>query len=410
MLYPYNSFRSLGLFPVTVCQALFIAPCSHSFHYKCIRGTLYEHHPGFSCPLCRSFHDLEADVEVDVAEEEEEWEELPEPEITPGIPAVDTAVVDAGADGDGENDISAVLLGDSLALDTMDISDGNGNSNANRRSMDDEDDIPMGFRTAAEDNDTRRVLLPQGLTSHPNGSAANASVSRRPPRRGTMVHGQANGSQAPLIDDTGFETDGGALGYGAETDMDIDEPSRGHGHQHTNSAGNSRNASARNRSTIYNLVHGSTVNASTHGFGSTNEHGSINGHTYAASAGMSSAPNLLRPGSSLGNAHQQHGSSGPGTTTPPTGGAAPTAYAAPVNVRSPNVQSHHHGLASTPGAPRGGLPSSYPSGSAVSHLFGDAGAGTGLDREREEVLSGEDHTVDGTGASGLLGFGGKRKR
>lgn len=55
------------LFSVTVCQALFIAPCSHVFHYKCIRPLLLMHHPGFSCPLCRTFADLEADVEEDEA-------------------------------------------------------------------------------------------------------------------------------------------------------------------------------------------------------------------------------------------------------------------------------------------------------------------------------------------------------
>lgn len=58
------------LFSVTVCQALFIAPCSHVFHYKCIRPMLNLHHPGFSCPLCRTFADLEADVEQD-----EEWQQ-----------------------------------------------------------------------------------------------------------------------------------------------------------------------------------------------------------------------------------------------------------------------------------------------------------------------------------------------
>lgn len=58
------------LFSVTVCQALFIAPCSHVFHYKCIRPMLNLHHPGFSCPLCRTFADLEADIEQD-----EEWQE-----------------------------------------------------------------------------------------------------------------------------------------------------------------------------------------------------------------------------------------------------------------------------------------------------------------------------------------------
>ncbi|KAF8532416.1 hypothetical protein JB92DRAFT_2688598 [Gautieria morchelliformis] len=53
------------LFQVTVCQSLFIAPCSHVYHYKCIRPLLEMHHPGFSCPLCRTFADLEADVEVE---------------------------------------------------------------------------------------------------------------------------------------------------------------------------------------------------------------------------------------------------------------------------------------------------------------------------------------------------------
>lgn len=50
---------------MTVHQSLFIAPCSHVFHYKCIRPLLVKHHPGFSCPLCRTFANLEEDVEVD---------------------------------------------------------------------------------------------------------------------------------------------------------------------------------------------------------------------------------------------------------------------------------------------------------------------------------------------------------
>lgn len=37
------------------------------FHYKCIRPLLEQHHPGFSCPVCRSFADLEADVETEDA-------------------------------------------------------------------------------------------------------------------------------------------------------------------------------------------------------------------------------------------------------------------------------------------------------------------------------------------------------
>ncbi|KAH7100803.1 hypothetical protein BKA62DRAFT_234228 [Auriculariales sp. MPI-PUGE-AT-0066] len=69
------------LFAVTVCQALFIAPCSHAFHYKCIRPLLTMHHPGFSCPLCRTFGDLNADVEIEI--------ELPPAAPTPPMPPAD---------------------------------------------------------------------------------------------------------------------------------------------------------------------------------------------------------------------------------------------------------------------------------------------------------------------------------
>ena len=55
-----------GLFAVAINQALFIAPCSHTFHYKCIRPLLDAHHPAFNCPLCRTFADLDEDVEVDI--------------------------------------------------------------------------------------------------------------------------------------------------------------------------------------------------------------------------------------------------------------------------------------------------------------------------------------------------------
>jgi hypothetical protein len=49
-----------------------VAPCSHVWHYKCIRPILNGHTwPNFLCPNCRAVADLEADVE----EQEEEWEE-----------------------------------------------------------------------------------------------------------------------------------------------------------------------------------------------------------------------------------------------------------------------------------------------------------------------------------------------
>jgi len=54
-----------GLFSVTIRQALFIAPCSHTFHYKCLRPILQAHHPSFTCPICRTYADLDEDVELD---------------------------------------------------------------------------------------------------------------------------------------------------------------------------------------------------------------------------------------------------------------------------------------------------------------------------------------------------------
>ncbi|KAI9495324.1 hypothetical protein BDB00DRAFT_870474 [Zychaea mexicana] len=55
------------LYAVAPFQALFVAPCQHTFHYKCIRPLL-SHYPGFQCPLCRSYADLERSVAVETGE------------------------------------------------------------------------------------------------------------------------------------------------------------------------------------------------------------------------------------------------------------------------------------------------------------------------------------------------------
>ncbi|KAF8552316.1 hypothetical protein OG21DRAFT_1486292 [Imleria badia] len=55
--------HSLGLFSVTVRRAFFIAPCSHAFHYKFIRPLLEKHASAFFCTLCRSFADLNENID-----------------------------------------------------------------------------------------------------------------------------------------------------------------------------------------------------------------------------------------------------------------------------------------------------------------------------------------------------------
>ena len=77
---------SICLNPVAPCQALFVAPCSHVWHYKCVRNLIHgPNWPNFLCPNCRFVADLEADVEP-LEEDEEEFEELPSfPDAEEGV-------------------------------------------------------------------------------------------------------------------------------------------------------------------------------------------------------------------------------------------------------------------------------------------------------------------------------------
>lgn len=54
---------AICLLELEPCQALFISPCSHSWHYKCIRPIIIKSYPQFYCPNCRSMCDLETDIE-----------------------------------------------------------------------------------------------------------------------------------------------------------------------------------------------------------------------------------------------------------------------------------------------------------------------------------------------------------
>ncbi|KAI9489000.1 hypothetical protein BDB00DRAFT_845680 [Zychaea mexicana] len=55
------------LYALAPFQALFVAPCSHSYHFMCIR-TLLQSYPGFQCPICRTYSDLEASVAIEPEE------------------------------------------------------------------------------------------------------------------------------------------------------------------------------------------------------------------------------------------------------------------------------------------------------------------------------------------------------
>ncbi|OHW91141.1 FHA domain-containing protein [Colletotrichum incanum] len=68
---------SICLNSIAPCQCLFVAPCSHTWHFKCIRSLLNSpQYPIFVCPNCRMAADLEADIE----DPEEDWEQMDEDE------------------------------------------------------------------------------------------------------------------------------------------------------------------------------------------------------------------------------------------------------------------------------------------------------------------------------------------
>ncbi|RKF53188.1 putative ring finger protein [Golovinomyces cichoracearum] len=65
---------SICLSLIAPCQPLFVAPCSHTWHYKCIRMIINgPNWPHFVCPNCRNVADLEAELEEI---HDEEWEEV----------------------------------------------------------------------------------------------------------------------------------------------------------------------------------------------------------------------------------------------------------------------------------------------------------------------------------------------
>ena len=84
------------------CQSLFVAPCSHVWHYKCIRPILNDHKtwPQFLCPNCRAMADLEADVDDP---HDERWEDIDAEELDKLEPnAADAMPATLGVEEDGE--------------------------------------------------------------------------------------------------------------------------------------------------------------------------------------------------------------------------------------------------------------------------------------------------------------------
>ncbi|EPS44551.1 hypothetical protein H072_1440 [Dactylellina haptotyla CBS 200.50] len=64
---------AICLLNIAPCQPLFVAPCSHVWHYKCIRPIIETNYPILPCPNCREIADLEAEIDEGT---DENWEDL----------------------------------------------------------------------------------------------------------------------------------------------------------------------------------------------------------------------------------------------------------------------------------------------------------------------------------------------
>lgn len=174
-----SSECSICLNPVAPCQALFVAPCSHVWHYKCVRNLIHgPNWPNFLCPNCRFVADLEADVEQ--PEEEDSWEVAGEDDLL-------RAVEGTGAD-EGEEP-------------TQPITVANG-------STEDVDDSPPRIASIHRfssdlDEDLTRLLGQTHLSSPREGSTTPLPASVETPVSGSRPIPIFNRSQVPSNDPVG---------------------------------------------------------------------------------------------------------------------------------------------------------------------------------------------------------------
>ncbi|KAI5926350.1 SMAD/FHA domain-containing protein [Camillea tinctor] len=100
---------SICLCAIAPCQSLFVAPCSHTWHYKCIREMLNgPTSPIFICPNCRATADLDAEVD----EPSDDWQQF------------DSGVEDVREDNGEDNTPKASKLNSppsKLPLDNPDV-------------------------------------------------------------------------------------------------------------------------------------------------------------------------------------------------------------------------------------------------------------------------------------------------
>ncbi|KAF2104895.1 SMAD/FHA domain-containing protein [Rhizodiscina lignyota] len=176
----HTSECSICLMSIAPCQSLFVAPCSHVWHYKCIRPILNgSTWPNFLCPNCRAVADLEADVE----EEDIDWSEDEDVDKDPDMKrAIEESLIDNGktngaARTDGE--------GEPIRISLRGVSSNNPNETSRLADSPDPDEgeatilasaIPVSIRNGINRANTPNVLSPTTVhNSHEDGRRGSAA-------------------------------------------------------------------------------------------------------------------------------------------------------------------------------------------------------------------------------------------
>ncbi|KAK5104843.1 hypothetical protein LTR62_002782 [Meristemomyces frigidus] len=166
-----SSECSICLNTVAPCQALFVAPCSHVWHYKCVRNLIHgPNYPNFLCPNCRFMADLEADVEP-----EDEYEVFDE-EDDEGVEA------EAGAEGEaGQQRGTDAPQADRNGGEAGDLAD-----LLHRTALDSGAGIPAfspadGQADESKPHSSPSLISKSSTTTKPIAITANPTRAREPP-------------------------------------------------------------------------------------------------------------------------------------------------------------------------------------------------------------------------------------
>jgi hypothetical protein len=177
-----SSECSICLNPVAPCQALFVSPCSHVWHFKCIRSLINgPNYPNFLCPNCRFSADLEADVEPP-EDYEEDLEEIDTADMmvdddddrgeSGGVGVSDASEEDA--------DSRAARTGDDLFEGNMEgVVGSTGLLQLKRPAEDDQDEerpVQLPQPTQSGSSKPRNIRPPPQETSTPDPVGARATT------------------------------------------------------------------------------------------------------------------------------------------------------------------------------------------------------------------------------------------